>query len=40
MTGGMVGELGEGGRESRAGKSDEDFTKGLLFGGLDPKEKT
>ncbi len=40
MTGGIGGVLGEGEREPRAGKSDEEFTKGLLFGGLDPKEKT
>ena len=31
---------GRGEREPRTGKSDADFTKGLLFGGLDPKEKT
>ena len=40
MTGGIGGVLGGGEREPRTGKSDADFTKDLLFGGLDPKEKT
>jgi hypothetical protein len=40
MTGGIGGVLGGGEREPRTGKSGVDFTKGLLFGGLDPKEKT
>jgi hypothetical protein len=33
MTGGIGGVLGEGEREPRAGKSDEEFTK-LIFGGV------